>query len=247
MIPILEVGPPGIGKTARVLAQYDHVEVLLLSACTEEDIAGLPYREGDCERRTQPPFIERLRAGTGTKCLFLDELDKARREVADTLLSTIQDPQRFGIPPGTDIRAAANPPEWGGGDGISKAMLSRFSVVRAIPDVKAWAAWARTKYPDVAGVLRSVERVLAREIPLMESVGEEYDWRLTCPRTIERAWQAIIAGREDLVAGLLTPNAATGILACFTNMDAVQAAARSVGSRAQVSREATKKPLRVKP
>ena len=58
--PILYVGPPGVGKTAVVRDGYEHTEVLLLSASVEEDIAGLPYRDGVYERRTTPGFIERI-------------------------------------------------------------------------------------------------------------------------------------------------------------------------------------------
>jgi hypothetical protein len=65
-----------------------------------------------------PKFIEDLRnSKASNKCLFLDELDKARREVADTILSLVTSPELFDLPNGVEIIAAANPPEWGGGDG----------------------------------------------------------------------------------------------------------------------------------
>ena len=248
MIPILYVGPPGIGKTARVVAEFDHAETLLLSACTEEDIAGIPYlldpapgsdrrREG----RTMPAFIQRLREHAAehpvaSRCLFLDELDKARREVADTLLSLVQSPALFGLPPDCAIVAAANPPAWGGGDGISAAMASRFAVVDAAPDPVAWAAWACKAYAEHPAVLRHVEMTFVRESPILEYTGDYaadvYTARLTCPRTIERAWQACIAGREDLVQGLVTANAATAILACFAQPAPGEAEARAVGAQA---------------
>lgn len=209
MIPILYVGPPGVGKTAHVRAEFDHVEVLLASALTEEDIAGLPYRDEATERRTIPAWLTRLHdahdAGK-TTCLFLDELDKARREVADTLLTLVQS-RCVGtscLPAPTAIRAAANPPEWGGGDGISQPMQSRFAVIQYVPNVAKWCEWARSQFPRSHSIIARVE---CGEAPFMEAIGEGYAWRLTCPRTWALALQAHEAGRAELVQGLLTPAA----------------------------------------
>lgn len=224
MIPILYVGAPGIGKTAKVKSQYDHCEILLLSSCCEEDIAGLPYREGSTEKRTIPKFVNNINSVPKNKtvCLFLDELDKSRREVADTLLTLITNPSHFGIKRPIDIVAAANPVEWGGGDGISQAMQSRFSVIEAYVDKNKWAEWARKSYSQYPKVLKTIDKILNKEIPIIESNGEGYDLRITCPRTIELAWKAMINGQEDLVYGLLTKNAASGIILAFQEDDTIK-------------------------
>ena len=238
MIPTLYIGAPGIGKTAKIQAQYDYCEILLLSSCCEEDIAGIPYRDDNKERRTVPRFIENINkiSNNKTVCLFLDEIDKARREVADTLLTLITNPKHFGIAREIDIVAAANPPEWGGGDGISKAMQSRFSVIKAGIDLFAWENWARKSYPDPR-IIKSIEMIVMGEIPILESNGENYDFRLTCPRTIELAWKALLSGKDYLVSGLLTPNAATGLLLAFKqnseNKDRLQEISRSIASKSK--------------
>lgn len=246
MIPVLLVGPPGVGKTATTFSNYDYVEVLLLSACTEEDIAGIPYQVKGREFRTQPPFIQRLKEAKGTRCLFLDELDKARRSVADTLLSLVQNPERFGLDSDIQIMAAANPPEWGGGDGISKAMQSRFSVVTFTPSVKDWQEYIERKF-DNAGASKVAARVVSGEIPLLDVTGEDYAWRLTCPRTLDRALEVMTASlpwdkKVTYVQGLLTPNAASGVTSCFSSSDPVQALSRRVGAAAIRKRG---QPLRV--
>lgn len=233
-VPILYVGAPGIGKTAKVLQQYDHCEILLLSSCCEEDIAGLPYRDGNKEKRTLPKFVESINKidNKKTVCLFLDEIDKARREVSDTILTLITNPRYFGITREVDIVAAANPPEWGGGDGISQAMHSRFSVVQATIDIDCWEKWARKNY-DNKGVLNCIDMILKKEIPILESNGEGYDFRLTCPRTLELAWKAMIQGKKHLVSGLLTPNAASGVILAFSKeqkQETVQNKARIIAS-----------------
>ena len=186
---------------------------MLLSSQTEEDIAGIPYREGSLEKRTIPPFVQRLQAASGTKCLFLDELDKARREVADTLLSLITHPEMFGIPDGTDIVATANPPEWGGGDGISQPMLNRFSVIEFLPDFDKWAGYIKNKYGNNDFVKKVIEKIEVGELPFLEANGEGLNWRMTSPRSIDNADSVCLTESDPtlLVKGLVTPNFASGL------------------------------------
>lgn len=219
-VPILLVGPPGVGKTATVLSMFDHVEVVLVSTMTEEDISGLPYREGNYDYRTIPALFRRLieaDAAGKTTALFLDELDKARRSVADTLLTLVAS-RKVGdgvLPANTRIISACNPPKWGGGDGISQAMLSRHSVLEYVPNVMEWAAWARERYAGTAADT-VVDAVSVGEIPLLDVAGEELDMRLTTPRTLTMALDAIVSvgavRAEPIVRGLLTASVASMML-----------------------------------
>lgn len=214
-VPVLLVGAPGVGKTALVQSRFDHAEVVLTSTLVEEDIAGLPYREGEYDYRTIPAIFRRLHdasdAGKST-VLFLDELDKARRAVADTLLTLVASRKVGGasLPDSTCIVAAANPPEFGGGDGISDAMVSRFSVIDYAPDVCAWADWASTQFNTPAAV-RVISAVRTGEMPIFDMTGEGLNRRITTPRTITMALRALETnGYENAVfdtlsRGLLTP------------------------------------------
>lgn len=249
MVPILYYGAPGIGKTATTRAKYDYVEVLLLSSATEEDIAGLPYRDGDKERRTVPPFVERLqeRPEHESICLFLDEIDKARREVVDTLLTLITHPEHFGLPDRLTIVAAANPPEWGGGDGLSQAMLSRFAIVEFTPDIEEWAEFMRGKYEGEL-VEKVIDGILDKRAPLLEVNGEGFDWRLSCPRTWDLAVGAALDGAPDeVIYGLLTHNCASFLCDLRQSepedieLHQVQDIARNVGAK-----QVQGMPLRVK-
>lgn len=226
MIPILYIGAPGVGKTATVESQFDYVEKILLSTYTEEDIAGLPYRDGDKELRTKPQFLENLQKAVAKKkttCLFLDELDKARREVADTLLTLVQSRSigNWSLPDSTRIVAAANTPEWGGGDGISKAMQTRFSIVDFTPDIKVWSDWAREKFKNNESALNFISQIEIGRAPFLESNGEDFNFRLTCPRTIDNALMVMCddhinhATKVNLVRGLLTSNTASLMLSVF--------------------------------
>lgn len=242
-IPVLYVGPPGVGKTATVRARYDHCEVLLLSSCTEEHIGGLPYRVGRKERYTIPHFIERLQQAKGTKCLFLDELDKARREVADTLLTLVTHPQDFGIPKDCDIYAAANPPEWGGGDGVSIPMMNRFSVIEFVPNIQEWSEFMLNKYSSVPFISEFLEGIKLNKAPLLEVVGEGYSRRLTCPRSWDMALYVYTTVTDpdeakQKISGLLTANAVSYLYSFihknepeYSTMHKVEEIARKLGSK----------------
>lgn len=212
---LMLVGMPGIGKTAIVESIFGEGLVkILVSTMLEEDVGGLPYREGSVERRTQPKFIRELheKAEHNEKtCLFLDELDKARQEVADTLLTLIQSRRinEWHLPENCQIIAAANPPEFGGGNGISEPMQSRFSIINWIPDPVKWAHWCVEKYPHATDIAEAVRN---GQIPIYDRVGAGLDARTTCPRTLEMAILAQdcpMATRVDKIKGLLTPQAAS--------------------------------------
>lgn len=221
-VPVLFCGPPGIGKTEIIKSHFDYTEVMLVSAMVEEDIAGLPYREGDFDFRTIPaPFFNLAKAHREgkTTCLFLDELDKARRSVADTLLTLVASRKigRNELPANTVIIAAANPPEFGGGDGIGDAMRSRFSVINAEPDVIRWIEWARKNF-NSANAVSIIDNIENGNIPFIDIAGEEMQKRITCPRTLTMIIQYVETGHANqsvvkkLADGLLTANSASRMM-----------------------------------
>lgn len=243
-VPTLLVGPPGAGKTASVLASFDYVEVTLASTLCEEDIGGLPYRDGDHDYRTIPAMFRRLQEADSTgksTALFLDELDKARRSVADTLLTLIAS-RKVGagiLPANTCIIAAANPPELGGGDGISDAMISRFCVSDYIPDPSKWAKWAMGKYksPIASKVISAVK---SGEIPIIDIAGDGLSRRITSPRTLSLALMLIEEGKSGLIGGLLTAGVSSHVLHIVSNagneiMETSLGVVRSASKRSPVA------------
>lgn len=228
-VPILLIGAPGVGKTAQVQSHFDHAEVVLTSTLVEEDISGLPYREGDYDYRTVPSIFRRLSEAESagkTTALFLDELDKARRSVADTLLTLVAS-RRVGnasLPQSTCIIAAANPPEFGGGDGISEAMLSRFAAIDYAPDVKEWSNWANARFSSEKSK-RVISSVRNGELTIFDMVGDGLNKRITSPRTLAMTLMALERNTfnemqfDAIIRGLLTPASASHILHIVTNTE----------------------------
>jgi MoxR-like ATPase len=221
----LLLGPQGVGKTALVRAAYDHVERLILSAMSPESLGGYPSPAADGSLEfLPPPWYTRLCSATGTRALFLDELDKAARETADTVLSLVDYgflPSGHQLPAGIAVIAAANPPEWGGGDGISPAMLRRWCVRDVIPDVALWAEWAKAQSSPLLHAVAAA--VVAGRMPLYDHAGEGMAMRITSPASIVDCVAMIDArgpqGRDELTSiavGWLTAAAASTVceLAC---------------------------------
>jgi hypothetical protein len=237
------IGPPGTGKTEITKSKFDYTEVLLLSSQIEEDIAGLVYREGSIEKRTTPQFVKRLQEKClehEKVCLFLDEIDKARREVVDTLLTLVTNQELFGIPSKVKIIAAANPPEWGGGDGVSIPMMNRFSIINHTIDILKFTDFIFNKYGNQNTIFINnfISKIENGEIPLLESIGEGFSMRLSSPRSFENSIKVIldndisIEEKELIIKGMLTTNGASGLISCYikNNDDDVQNKARKTSS-----------------
>lgn len=208
--PILYVGGVGVGKTAAVKRQYNNkVVVEILSGWLPEDILGLPVApkgNAGVVKRLQPDWHDRITTLAATTkdrvCLFFDELDKARRDVADALLTLVQERAIGGwsLPDNVDIVAAANPPSCGGGDGIGDAMRTRFRVVTFIPDTATWCKWARETFAPHPQALAVIEAIQNGRLPLMDShTGEAWhESRDANPRTWAFALAEIAQGNFSI-------------------------------------------------
>lgn len=223
--PVLYVGGPGTGKTAKIKASYDALVELYGPRLMPESLSGtaIPVTLEDStaiERRLFPEELYNLyqdaKAGKST-AVFIDEIDKTHERVSDTLLSFIQD-RKLGpvkLHPTTHIIAAANPPSNGGRVGrLSEPLLNRFCIRNWELTPEEWVAWAEKQpelqTPEIHSVLGGV---LAGSIQMYDDVGtvSELTYRCNTPRSLHKALLLIAEGKVDWVDGLVTPSANTQI------------------------------------
>lgn len=233
----LWIAPPGNGKTQRVLQEYPQAVILLTSSMTEDAVDGIPYIKDGKEYRAMPPFLQELwdSHDKGEQpVLFLDELDKARQSVADTLLSLVQGGYcgAGSLPPCTKIIAAVNPPDWGGSDGLSEPMINRFMILDKTLTKAEWFRYMNKKYPQLKPVLD----ILNDQLNSVNDKSEEYLSASTTPRSLETAFFLLVTGEKSKAKymGLLNSKAAV----IFSNLANQLTRVNSTAS--EVSKKATR-------
>lgn len=231
----LWIAPPGNGKTQRVLQEHPQAVILLTSSMTEDAVDGIPYIKDGKEYRAMPPFMQKLWDchNKGTKpVLFLDELDKARQSVADTLLSLIQGGYCGAgtLPPSTKIIAAVNPPEWGGSEGISEPMVNRFMILDKTLSKAEWFRYMNKKNPQLSPVLD----ILNDQLTTVNSKSGDYLSASTTPRSLETAFYLLVAGEKSKqkYMGLLDSKEAVVFSNLANQLTRVNETASAVSERA---------------
>lgn len=190
----LYVGAPGIGKTEQITEAFgkENVVVLLASSMVEEDIAGIPFNDNGKEGRLKPKFLSALEAIAERgeiPCLFLDELDKARQSVSDTLLTLVAGRHTgyYKIPDNTCIIAAANNQEYSGGMQISIPMASRFEIIFVTPNAGDWCKWfKKQEYYNVSVEAAVMSGAINLDTP-PDTDANVYTAQHICPRNLARA------------------------------------------------------------
>lgn len=146
--PVLLWGPPGIGKSQRLMALGSAldlpVEVVIASIREPSDFAGLPVvHEGDGVDLCPPRWAQRL-AQVGRGIVFLDELSCAPPAVQAALLRVVQE-RTVGdltLPPGVAVVAAANPPEQAaGGWDLPAPQANRWCHLSVASAADDWCSW----------------------------------------------------------------------------------------------------------
>jgi len=198
--PTLLLGPPGIGKTARIKAAFPFVMVIPTSGWSDEDLNGLPYRDEAIEKRTLPIWYTQLCEASeiyDKVALFFDEIDKTPISVANTLLTLIE-ARRHGniiLPDNCAIVAAAN----SRGE-ISDALWERFSKIVCDVDFQAVVSFLDKK--AISGPAKQfVEGLRSLNLPLvsltMDVEAEQH--RSMIPRTCELFIHACNEYPNDLI------------------------------------------------
>lgn len=202
-LPMLVLGPVGIGKTAGIIeiAKKNNLgfRSLRLANLQETDLIGLPKI---VERSADKFTKEELEAGKNLAVswvqqgflpdphtsdfkeegiLFLDEITNCNRNVQAAAWQLMDCSRSIGdyvLPDGWLIVAAGNGPEDGGNfTSLSSALLGRCEAYRMKPDFDSWRNWAinHDVHPVVIAYLNMYKDSLWKWNPLeAEAEGEKF-------------------------------------------------------------------------
>lgn len=151
---IMLVGNHGIGKSEILTDYYSSkgvkVVTLFLGQMSDPgDIIGLPNKDNDGIRTEfLPPYW--FPVDNQPIVLFLDELNRARPEVLQTIMDLTLNRKLAGrpLPEGSRIISAVNDGDIYQLTDLDPALVSRFNVMIFQPTVQEWLLWAKKKNCD---------------------------------------------------------------------------------------------------
>ena len=215
---IMLVGRHGIGKS-RILedffaARSEKVVTLFLGQMSDPgDLIGLPHLD-EATGRTEFMLPYWFPTDGKPVVLFLDELNRARPEVLQTVMDLTLNRKLAGksLPEGSRIISAVN----GGSEyqltDLDPALVSRFNIYEFAPSVEDWINWARATRID-SRIISFIE-----ENPELLDGDENYSQENLERSPDRRSWERvskIIEGfaeldelHQPMVAGIIGDKAA---------------------------------------
>ena len=206
---IMLVGSHGIGKS-EILTEYFSakgmkvVPLFLGQMSDPGDLIGIPNRN-DASGKTEfmPPYWFPLDGKPIV--LFLDELNRARPEVLQTIMDLALNRTLAGrsLPEGSRIISAVNEGDRYQLTDLDPALVSRFNVVNFCPTAQEWLLWAEKKGVDsrITAFIRENPVWLDRDPGAKEGVDTGLD-----KGPDRRAWKRvsdIVKGKKAISSDLL--------------------------------------------
>ena len=149
---VMLVGRHGIGKS-EILTDYFQqrgmrvVPLFLGQMSDPGDLIGLPVKTG---QRTDflPPYW--FPTDGQPIVLFLDELNRARPEILQTVMDLTLNRRLAGhqLPPGSRIISAVNEGDEYQLTHLDPSLVSRFNIYQFCPTAQEWLLWARQQHLD---------------------------------------------------------------------------------------------------
>lgn len=152
---IMLVGRHGIGKSEILTKYYQNkgmkvVSLFLGQMSDPGDLIGLPNKD---EKTGKTEFMPPYWFPTDGKpiVLFLDELNRARPEVLQTIMDLALNRKLAGkqLPEGSVVISAVNDGEEYQLTDLDPALVSRFNIYQFAPTSAEWLMWAEQNHLDV--------------------------------------------------------------------------------------------------
>ena len=227
---IMLTGRHGIGKS-QILTKYFEakgmmVKTLFLGQMSDPgDLLGLPNKDEETGKTTfMPPYWFPIDGKPIV--LFLDELNRARPEILQTVMDLVLNRKLAGraLPEGSHIISACNDGEEYQLTDLDPALVSRFNIYTFRPSVEEWLLWAEREGLDerVISFISANPDMLDRSGDTKEDQGLEKD-------PDRRAWEKVarlleniqnpIAVHQKIVAGIVGIQAASQLFLSFRKDD----------------------------
>lgn len=223
---IMLTGRHGIGKSQILTKNFESagmtVKTLFLGQMSDPgDLLGLPSKDESTGKTIfMPPYWFPLDGKPIV--LFLDELNRARPEILQTVMDLVLNRKLAGraLPEGSRIISACNDGDEYQLTDLDPALVSRFNIYTFRPSVEEWLLWAEREGLDerVVGFISANPEILDRSSDTKEEQGLEKD-------PDRRAWEKVARMLENIpnpmpvhqkiVAGIVGVQAAAMLFASF--------------------------------
>ena len=222
---IMLVGNHGIGKS-EILSEYYGslgmpVVALFLGQMSDPgDLIGLPCKD---EKTGKTDFMPPYWFPTDGKpiVLFLDELNRARPEILQTVMDLALNRKLAGklLPEGSRIISAVNAGDQYQLTDLDPALVSRFNIVNFKPTAEEWLLWARKSGldPRVVGFIDENRMWLDKDPDQKEGADTGLD-----KNPDRRAWKKVsdvVADKAELkeidskiISSIVGPKAASAFI-----------------------------------
>ncbi len=195
---IMLVGKHGIGKS-EILTNYFNkkgmkvVSLFLGQMADPGDLIGLPHKNEETGKTDfMPPYW--FPVDNEPIVLFLDELNRARPELLQTVMDLALNRKLAGryLPEGSRIISAVNDGEEYQLTDLDPALVSRFNIYNFRPTNQEWLRWA-----DKAGVDERIISFISENPKALEEMGRDIDNGLD-KTPDRRGWKKV----SDLIKGV---------------------------------------------
>ena len=212
---IMLAGRHGIGKS-QILTNYFEakgmrVVALFLGQMSDPgDLLGLPHKDEATGKTTfMPPYW--FPVDGKPIVLFLDELNRARPEILQTVMDLVLNRKLAGrmLPEGSRIISACNDGDEYQLTDLDPALVSRFNIYTFRPSVEEWLLWATRKGLDK----RVVSFIQANEDQGLEKDPDRRAWE-----KVARAMENIpnpMPVHQKIIAGIVGVQAAAKLFLSF--------------------------------